>query len=119
MSASPEPEEKEPDPRFTFANERTFLAWNRTALALIVGALAVVQFLKIGFGGAQLIVAVPLIGLGGAISYASYRLWQDNERALRRGEPLPRSMLPRVLVWSILGLGVVALALAVAQVARS
>ncbi len=23
----------EPDPRFTFANERTFLAWSRTALA--------------------------------------------------------------------------------------
>jgi hypothetical protein len=28
----------EPDPRFTLANERTFLAWIRTALALIAAA---------------------------------------------------------------------------------
>ena len=27
-----------PDPRFTLANERTFLAWIRTALALLGGA---------------------------------------------------------------------------------
>ncbi|MBV9808904.1 MAG: DUF202 domain-containing protein, partial [Solirubrobacterales bacterium] len=36
----------DPDPRFTFANERTFLAWNRTALALIAAGLAAAQFLK-------------------------------------------------------------------------
>ena len=30
----------EPDVRFSLANERTFLAWTRTALALIAGALA-------------------------------------------------------------------------------
>lgn len=35
----------EPDTRFTFANERTFLAWHRTALALVVAGLAIVQFL--------------------------------------------------------------------------
>ena len=35
----------EPDPRFTFANERTFLAWSRTALALVVAGLGVVQLL--------------------------------------------------------------------------
>ncbi|HEY1833082.1 MAG TPA: DUF202 domain-containing protein [Solirubrobacteraceae bacterium] len=118
MTVEDQPTEKEPDPRFTFANERTFLAWNRTALALVVGGLAVVQFLKIAFGGAQLIIALPLIGLGGAISYASYKLWQDNERALRRGEPLPRSILPRVLVYCVVGLGLVASALAVAQTAK-
>ena len=36
---------QDPDPRFTFANERTFLAWNRTALALIAAGLAAAQFL--------------------------------------------------------------------------
>jgi hypothetical protein len=35
----------EPDPRYTFANERTFLAWSRTALALVVAGLGVVQLL--------------------------------------------------------------------------
>src|SRR3954462_10286719 len=33
-----------PDPRFTFANERTFLAWIRTSLALIAGGLGVDAF---------------------------------------------------------------------------
>lgn len=31
----------EPDPRFTLANERTFLAWIRTVLAVITGGVAV------------------------------------------------------------------------------
>ena len=32
-------EGEEPDYRFTLANERTFLAWLRTALALIAGGV--------------------------------------------------------------------------------
>jgi putative membrane protein len=107
----------EPDPRFTFANERTFLAWNRTALALIVGGLAVVQFLKVGFSGAELLVALPLIMLGAGMSIASYRLWQQNERALRLKLPLPRSSLPRMLVYAIVLIGAVATVLAIVQIA--
>lgn len=33
----------EPDYRFTLANERTFLAWQRTALGLLAAAVALVQ----------------------------------------------------------------------------
>jgi uncharacterized membrane protein YidH (DUF202 family) len=32
----------EPDPRFSFANERTFLAWNRTALGCAVSVVTAV-----------------------------------------------------------------------------
>ena len=35
---------KTPDYRFTLANERTFLAWIRTALALMAGAVAHAPF---------------------------------------------------------------------------
>ena len=38
-------QEDEPDVRFSFANERTFLAWNRTALALIATGIAATQLL--------------------------------------------------------------------------
>jgi len=57
----------EPDARFTFANERTFLAWNRTALALIAAGLAIVQLLPpfAGVPWGRHMIAVPLIVAGG------------------------------------------------------
>jgi putative membrane protein len=91
----------DPDPRFTFANERTFLAWNRTALALIAAGLAVAQFLKFNFHGLRLIIAVPLIVLGAALALASYLHWEDSERAMRLRQPLHYSWMPRVLTGGI------------------
>lgn len=89
----------EPDARFTFANERTFLAWNRTAVALVVAGLAITQLLPPfpGIPGGRHIVGVPLILLGLALSLTSYRQWARNQRALRLGQPLPPSNVPRLL----------------------
>lgn len=93
----------EPDARFTFANTRTFLAWHRTALALVVAGLAIGQFLPpfpgVPFG--RRLLALPLIILGGALSVGSYLEWVRHQRALRRREPLGRSVLPRVLAVAI------------------
>ena len=91
----------DPDPRFTFANERTFLAWNRTALALIAAGLAAAQFLKFNWHGLRLIIAVPLIVLGAALALASYLHWEDSERAMRLRQPLRYSWMPRVLTGGI------------------
>ena len=91
----------DPDPRFTFANERTFLAWNRTALALIAAGLAAAQFLKFNLHGLRLIIAVPLIVLGAALAIASYLHWEDSERAMRLRQPLRYSWMPRVLTGGI------------------
>jgi putative membrane protein len=101
---------REPDARFTFANERTFLAWNRTALALVVAGLAIVQLLPpfAGLPWGRHVIAIPLIALGALISVASYRELQRNQRALRRGEPLPRSRLPLILAGAIAVLAVLA-----------
>jgi putative membrane protein len=92
---------QDPDPRFTFANERTFLAWNRTALALIAAGLAAAQFLHFNLHGLRLIVAVPLIVLGAALALASYLHWEDSERAMRLGRPLRYSWMPVVLTGGI------------------
>ena len=84
------------------ANERTFLAWNRTALALIAAGLAITSVLPefhLHFG--RRIIGVPLIALGAVLAYTSYRRWEDNERAMRLGEPLPSSNLPRILAIGI------------------
>jgi putative membrane protein len=107
-STSPREVGSEPDPRFTLANERTFLAWNRTALALIGAGLAIQQFLDLGASGLQLVIAAPLILLGGLLAATSHLRWRQSERALRLGEPLPYSPLARLLAYGIGAVAVVA-----------
>lgn len=99
----------EPDPRFTFANERTFLAWSRTALALVVAGLAVVQLLPPfpGVPAGRHLLGVPLIALGAVLAVAAYLEWVRDQRALRRGEPLPRSVMPWILSAAITGMAVI------------
>jgi putative membrane protein len=95
----------EPDPRFTFANERTFLAWQRTALALIGGGIAVTSILPpFDLPGGRRLLGVPMIVLGGVIAFTSYGRWAANQRALRLGQPLPGHWLNQVL-GIVIGIG--------------
>jgi putative membrane protein len=95
----------EPDVRFTYANERTFLAWNRTALALIATGVAATQLLpEFHIPDGRKILGVPLIGLGALVAVTSYRQWKANERAMRLRQPLPSSAMTAVLS---IGVGIV------------
>jgi putative membrane protein len=109
MSDDPQGEkvaESEPDARFTYANERTFLAWNRTALALIATGVAATQLLpQFHIRGGRQILGIPLIALGALVALTSFRQWKANEQAMRRREPLPTSPMTAVLS---IGIGVVA-----------
>ena len=100
----------EPDPRFTFANERTFLAWSRTALALVVAGLGVVQLLPPfpGVPWGRHVLGVPLIVFGAVVAVVAYAEWVKSQRALRRGDPLPRSVMPRLLTVVITAIGAIA-----------
>jgi putative membrane protein len=100
----------EPDPRFTFANERTFLAWSRTALALVVAGLAIVQLLPPfpGVPAGRHLLGVPLIALGAVLAVAAYTEWVRNQRALRRGDPMPLSVMPWILAATITGIAIIA-----------
>jgi putative membrane protein len=107
------PGEREPDVRFTYANERTFLAWNRTALALIATGVAATQLLpRLQVAWGRRILGLPLIALGAVVALESFRHWRANDRAMRRGEPLPRSIMPIVLSVGIVVVGVVSVVLA-------
>jgi putative membrane protein len=100
----------EPDPRFTFANERTFLAWSRTALALVVAGLGVVQLLPPfpGVPWGRNVLGIPLIVFGAVVAVTAYGEWVSSQRALRLGQPLPRSVMPRLLTVVITAIAVIA-----------
>jgi putative membrane protein len=102
----------EPDARFTLANERTFLAWNRTALALVVAGLGIVQLLPPfpGVPWGRHLLGVPLIALGAAVSGTAYWEWRRTQAALRRAAPLPPSVLPRILAATITGVAILSAA---------
>ncbi len=99
---------EEPDPRFSFANERTFLAWIRTALALLAAGVALDAITLDIPDGLQLTLAAVFILLGLACAVAAWLRWARAERAMRRREPLPASnigiVLSVVVVLSALGL---------------
>jgi putative membrane protein len=107
----PDPPPVIPDYRFTLANERTFLAWIRTALAFAAGGLAVIGFIP-DFLGAEAL-ALSLLILSAVVAGGAYRRWILNEDAMRRDEPLPASVLPRVIA---LGVAIVAALAAVLYV---
>lgn len=77
-------EGEEPDYRFSLANERTFLAWIRTALALLAGGVLLEQFAtRLEPHLALIGVAVLLAVLSAALCAAAYTRWRANEIAMR------------------------------------
>lgn len=109
----------DPDVRFSYANERTFLAWNRTALAMVTAGLAITQLLPpFDVPGGRRMIGLPLIALGTLVSIASLVQWRKNEVAMRLGHPLPPSILPR-LVSIVVGISaLIALVLAIVSPAE-
>lgn len=79
----------EPDARFTLANERTFLAWIRTALALIAAGVALEAFALPIAPGFRLGASLLLIGLGVLAPVQAWFGWMMVERSLRQDRPLP------------------------------
>lgn len=88
----------EPDYRFSFANERTFLAWLRTALALLAGAIALRQLAPpFSVAGARTALAVGVGVLGTVLPAYAYRRWARAQRAMRNLQPLPTATGVRLI----------------------
>ena len=88
------------------ANERTFLAWIRTALALIAAGVALEVLAGTLYPGLRLAAASLLILASLASSMHAWITWMRTERALRHAGPLPASplALPLVIVVAIVAL---------------
>jgi len=102
----------EPDPRFTLANERTFLAWIRSAIAVIAIGVAINE---LGIGKNEMLRAVVVIALivcGVILAIFSFVRWMNIERAMRQSKPLPSliSGLGLALVFTLIALLIALLA---------
>jgi putative membrane protein len=102
----------EPDYRFTLANERTFLAWIRTSLALLAAAVALGHLLPdFGPDAVRKAASVILAVLGAVTAASSVIRWRRVQDAVDRGKPLPRSLITWALAAVLLGVGVLVLVL--------
>jgi putative membrane protein len=101
---------QEPDPRFSMANERTALAWIRTALAFVAGGVGLTSVARLaGLSRFLDVVAGVLCGLGALLAVTAVLGWQRRERAMRLDRPLPA---PVALPWLAAGVTVAAVLLA-------
>jgi putative membrane protein len=106
----------EPDYRFTLANERTFLAWERTALGLLAAAVAVVQLVpELSIPGARHILGVLLAALATLTAGVGLLRWTQVDRAIRSGMPLPRHPTPAYLGVGLIVIGLVTLGLLISK----
>ncbi len=89
----------DPDYRFTLANERTFLAWLRTGLALLAGAIALASLVHdFGPRPVRIAITVFLLILSVTVVIGAYVRWDRTERALRENRSLPTDPMPRIIV---------------------
>jgi putative membrane protein len=105
----------EPDPRFTFANERTFLAWIRTGLGFLAAgvAIAAVAGLNERLSLEVRLASLLLVVCGLACAVGAWVRWVASERAMREGRALPSSPLLLVLVGVLVVVALIAVAVLV------
>ncbi|XRQ12289.1 YidH family protein, partial [Actinomadura welshii] len=104
-------EGSDPDPRFSLANERTFLAWIRTALALIAAGIGLALVDDLVEAPVRHVLSIGSAATGALVAVLAFHRWLRTERALRRAETLPPPALAPVMAY---GLAVASVVLLVA-----
>lgn len=109
-------EGEDPDYRFSLANERTFLAWVRTSLALLAGAVAVAQIVPpFEIRGVRTALAALLAVSGLGVAMLAYRRWSSNEKAMRQHRTLPHTTGLLALAMTLCTIAVVVLIVVVLE----
>lgn len=97
------------DARFSLANERTFLAWIRTSVALIAAGLLAAKALNFNHEAVRWLVAAPPIVAGALLAGDSHRRWRTYEDAMQRGQPLVTGRGLSALAIAVAGYGMIVL----------
>jgi putative membrane protein len=96
------------DYRFLLANERTFLAYIRTALALQIAGLGVLQFLTNGHDALRLVLGVLLVLVGSYVGLIGYLRCRENERSIRAGAEMHATRSTSVIAISVVAVPLIA-----------
>ena len=106
MSRMETREPREMDYRFSLANERTFLAWIRTALALVAGGVFAAKGLDFDHEVWRWVIATPPIVAGAVLALDARARWRRYEEAMLDQRPLPDA---RGITLLSIGLGIYAI----------
>ena len=101
------------DPRISLANERTFLAWIRTALGFMAAGVAITEVLGVGRSGSLDLVGTCLILFGTVLAVLALRRYEHNERRFAEGLALDRSRMPGLLTALMVVVAAIAMAVTV------
>jgi putative membrane protein len=107
--AESDDDEEEIDYRFTLANERTFLAWMRTSLGLLAGGVAVHTLVQpFHVAGFRRAIVLCCLALALVLAVGAYGHWRRVGEAMRRGGPLPGTVLVPILSAGITAIALLA-----------
>lgn len=100
MDEAPEPViAAEPDLRFALASERTLLAYQRTAIALIVAAVGFAHFLD--RGALLMVLCLVLVAAGAVAAIGGHYRYLAVNHAIATGRPIPSSPVPILLTTAL------------------
>lgn len=112
MTEPGQPPQPPVDYRMSLAAERTYLAYVRTALALLAGGVAIVGALPdAGHLALRRVMGVVLVAVGLGVASTARLRWRQIDQAMRRGEPLPSHGTPVLVTVGVITAGVLALVL--------
>ena len=95
-------DDEDPDVRFSYANERTFLAWNRTALAMVTAGLAITQLLPpFDVPGGRRLIGIPLIAIGTLVAVTSSSSGSATRATMHARATAPKSILPALVAAAV------------------
>lgn len=92
---------EEPDPRYSLANERTFLAWISTGLGLLAAGVALDVLGNLIDPDLRHAAATVLVIAGLLAPLQAWVGWWMAEKAMRLGKPLPAPVLALPLVVAV------------------
>lgn len=96
-------EGRDPDPRFTLANERTFLAWIRTALGMVAAAVGFEAFGPAVPEPVHQLLVIGLLAAAVVTALGCFARWVGVEAAMRLGRSLPVPALAPLMSGVVVG----------------